>query len=128
MFKKFFIFCLIIGAAIYFTYNFIDSGKCRDFITENADKNWAPAAIYYLGNYFIIVQQQDRAEKIYKDVIEIFPGEKYYERSLYKYFYFGAERRSKKEAIKRGETYLEEFPDTDNAQLVRKRIETMKKF
>ncbi|MDA3793037.1 MAG: hypothetical protein PF545_05230 [Elusimicrobia bacterium] len=128
MFKKYLIFCATVGAIIYYSYNFIDSGKCQELIAKNADQSWAPAAMYYLGNYFIIIQKNDRAEEIYKDILEIFPAEKYYEISLYKYYYLEAENGSEKEAIKRGEKYLKEFPDTERAELTRKRIETMKKF
>ncbi|MEA3506425.1 MAG: hypothetical protein U9R36_02875 [Elusimicrobiota bacterium] len=128
MVKKFFIFCFAAGAVIYFTCSFIDRGGCRDFIAENADKNWAPAAMYYLGNYFVIIQQPDRAEEIYKEVLEIFPSSKYYEPSLYRYFRLEDKHGVKREAIKRGKAYLEEFSDTSNAELVRKRLDILKKF
>lgn len=128
MLKKLFIFCFAVGAVIYFSYSFIDRGGARDFIAENADKSWAPSAMYYLGNYFVIIQQPDRAAEIYKEVIEIFPSSKYYELSLYRYFRLEDKHGVKREAIKRGKIYLEEFPDTDNAERVRKRLDTLEKF
>ena len=125
MLKKYIIFCIITGTFLYWSFDFIDSGKCEDFILEHSESIWAPGSLYYLGNLFFILQNKDRAEEIYETVIEFYPDTQYYEPAFYKYFFIASYRRKKpgkREAVRRGKTYLAEFPESSKADVVRKKI------
>ncbi len=118
---------VLIGAAAYLFYDFVDTGLARDFIIENSEESWAPPALYYLGHLFAIIQNNDRAEEIYGDYIENFGGEKHYRRALYRYYYIAARQRRGKEAFERGQRYIEEFPDSERVNIIERRLQMLRK-
>ena len=81
-----------------------------------------------LGNIFLMLQSRSRAEEVYEQLIENFPETEYYEEAMYKYFQIAADDKRKNEALERGEYFLEEFPDSEKAQKVRKRMGFLKKY
>lgn len=129
MLKKFFIFCAAVGVILYFLYNFILDGTCEEFILEHSQSSWAPGSLYYLGNLFIVFQANDRAEEIYEVVIDTFSDTSYYESAYYKYFRLAATNsKRKKKAIERGRKFLNEFPDSPRADVVKKRLNFLKEY
>lgn len=128
MLKKFIIFCLVTGGIVYFAYNFINSGRCEKFIVSRWQSSWAPGALYYLGDAFLIIQKPLRAEKVYERVMEIFPETKYYEPSFYKYYYIASSHRRRKEAIQRGRAYIKEFSSSHRVDRIRQRIHVLENY
>lgn len=104
------------------------SGSCEEFILAHAESGWAAGSLYYLGNFFLILQKHDRAEEVYEAVLDNFEETDYFEPAYYKYFHVAAESKRKETAIERGEDFLEELPDSPKADIVKKRIEMLKKF
>jgi len=128
MLKKFFLFCLVAGFLVYSSCKYIDSGRLRDSIINHSSASWAPSALYYLGNIFLIIQKPERAEAVYKDVMEMFPETKYYEPAFYKYYYIASSRNRVRAAIERGKSYLNEFPESPKAERVKKRIHVLENY
>jgi outer membrane protein assembly factor BamD (BamD/ComL family) len=128
MLKKYLIFCLAVGACMYFAYDFIDSGKYEDFILSHSKASWAPKCLYYLGNVFLILQKHEKAEGAYKKLIENFSASDYCERAFYNYFTIAADNRMKQEAVQRGHSFLEKFPDSLKSERIRKRLDMLEKF
>ncbi|MFH1415105.1 MAG: hypothetical protein ABIH89_03355 [Elusimicrobiota bacterium] len=127
MLKKFYITCAVFAVFIYISYQFVIGGKCEDFLLSHADSAWAPASMYHLGNLFNTFQDTERAEYIYEVIIDSFTDTGYYEKASYRYFYIAATEKRRKTALIRGIDFLEEFPDSDKAEIVRKRVDILKK-
>ncbi|MFW6173600.1 MAG: tetratricopeptide repeat protein [Elusimicrobiota bacterium] len=123
--RKFIIFLLLIAAVSYLTYDFISSGKCEEFILSHSDKDWAPRALYYLGDIYLIFGDRKRAEGVYKKVIEKYPKSKYCEKAMFMHYYIPAYEGNSKETVRRGKKYLKRFPDSERAHRIRKRINVL---
>ena len=117
------------GTFLYYSYVFIEKDKCRDFIIKNRDAKWAPGALYNLGNLFLVVQQPGKADGIFEILISSFSETEYFEPAYYKYYYSAVlDGRKKKEIIRRGELYIDKFPEALKADQVQERISLLRKF
>ncbi|MFC2091402.1 tol-pal system YbgF family protein [Elusimicrobiota bacterium] len=112
---------------LYALYYVIDSGDYEKFVLKHSEKSWAPSAMYYAGNLFLIIQNDQRAQEVYDVIISSFYHTTYYEHALYRSFYMAAEERDRKGARMKGDEFLEEFPGSEKAEMVRKRLAILKK-
>ncbi|MGM0568473.1 MAG: tetratricopeptide repeat protein [Elusimicrobiota bacterium] len=125
MLKKMFLVFLLILAFFIGSYHLLEGEKPREFIEENSEKSWAPAALYYLGIVYLIVQKNDRAERKFEMYIEEYPEEKHYQEALYNYYNIASKQVRHREAVERGRRYMEEFPDSSRAKKVEVRLKIL---
>ncbi|MFC2062152.1 tol-pal system YbgF family protein [Elusimicrobiota bacterium] len=127
--KKLIILFIILGSIIFSFFYFIGSGAAFMYILDNEDAEWAPRALYQLGNSFMIVQMPDRAEEIYEEYIDIYPDEEYHELVLYRFFLIAASNvRNKRAAKERGQMYLYRYPDSPRAGKVKEELALLRSF
>ncbi|MBN2407553.1 MAG: hypothetical protein JXJ19_07630 [Elusimicrobia bacterium] len=126
--NKIIIIIVVTGLLLFFSVDFIRSGKCYEFINAHQEASWAPKAFYYLGSLFFFFQSPEKADEAFEKIIKDYYDSEYFEPAYYSYYKVAVQFYGSEYVIERGNAYMGEFPDSGANKEIDKKIYLLKKY
>ena len=118
---------LAVVICVWFT-DYVKSGKLQNYIDSNSSKEWAPKVQYYLGFTYYLAAKYDKAEYCFRHLLELYPKSAYAPDSLYQTGVICEETSRPQEAREIYKKILDEFPEFNKIEFVKKKYSHLLNF
>lgn len=115
---------LMVGGTIWWITNAFRSGKVQAFLDRQTNPDWVPAAQYYLADWYFLLNDLTQATTGYWRVMERFPTSSFAERAHFSFLDALDQMHISRSYVRQEyEKFLEKYPESAYAKVVRKRLE-----
>jgi tetratricopeptide (TPR) repeat protein len=126
--RNFFLFVVIVCGLIYWSVDFIRTGKLQGFIDENSDKSWAPKVQFYLGGIYQAATRYEKAELCYNRILEKYSNSEYEIESIYQLGLIYENTKRFQQARDAYKKIMDEYPKYENIKKVEIRLSTVMNY
>jgi TolA-binding protein len=85
----------------------------RELVKDHPDSPWAAEALDDLASYYIVDDQDDKADEVFRELLDRFPRHRYSERAAWKVGWFAYRNRKFAETARVFESAAVAFPRAD---------------
>lgn len=124
--KRFFIFFMAAVLAVFWWRDFVASGRFLAELDKNPNRRGTATALFVLGRYYDIFNDEPKAVEAYKRVVDRYPKSRYGMEAQFGVANCYERLKRFDVALEQYQKFLEQYPDSKYTVSVHNNIEILK--